>query len=146
MRGLLASVVLLLVCAAPGRAAAEDSVVLIVSSDSPVERLESIDVRKLFLGLSVIHGNRPLRALRNSTDERLNQIFLQNVVAMSEATFERRLLSMTLQQGSPRPIVYYSKPALLAAVAADPSAVTIAWAADVTGNHRIRVLRVLWRE
>jgi hypothetical protein len=127
-------------------AAGEDTLVLIVSADSPVARLEIIDVRKLFLGYVVMRGEVSLRAVANGSDERLQKAFLQNVIAMSEPAYEKRLLSMALQQGGRHPIVYASTQALLAAVAADPSAVSVAWARDVVQDRRVKVLRVLWRD
>jgi hypothetical protein len=125
---------------------AEHVLVLIVGANSPVQHLDVIDVRKLFLGLTVSSSNLQLRALDNRSDDRLRQAFLQNVIAMSELAYERRLLAITLQQGARRPEVFKSAPDLLDAVAADPGAVSVAWIADVAHDHRIRVLRVLWRD
>lgn len=132
--------------AAPPAAVAEDRLVLIVSADSPVSRLEIIDVRKLFLGYVVMRGDLSLRAVANGSDERLHQAFLQNVIAMSTQAYEKRLLSMALQRGGRRPTVYSSTSALVAAVAADPAAVSIAWARDVLRDRRVKILRVLWRD
>ncbi len=125
---------------------AEHVMVLIVGSASPVQHLNVIDVRKLFLGFTVISDGLQLRALDNRSDDGLRQAFLQNVIAMSELSYERRLLSITLQQGARRPEVFGATKDLLNAVAADPRAVSVAWAADVAKDHRIRVLRVLWRD
>ena len=141
---LLCAALLLAPEAAPR--AAEQVMVLIVSAESPVTHLDVIDVRKLYLGLSVIRDELPLRALENRSDDRLHEAFLQNVVAMPASAYERRLLLMTLQQGARRPRLYTSTSELLAAVASDPSAVTFAWANDVAQDRRIKVLRVLWRD
>lgn len=127
-------------------AQADESLVLFVSAESPVTRLEIIEVRELFLGLTVIRNDRTLRALDNYSDARVHEVFLQNVIAMPESSYVRRLLMITLQQGGRRPLVYSSKSDLLAAVAADPNAVSIAWAKDVANDRRFRVLRVLWRD
>ncbi len=136
---------LLLLGAAAAQAGDRD-MVLIVSADSPVTHLDAIDVRKLFLGLSVIRNDLSLRALDNRSDEKLRQAFLQNVVAMPEAAYEKRVLAIMLQQGAHRPQPFATTPALLAAVAADPAAVSVAWSTDVAQDRRLRVLRVLWRE
>ena len=125
---------------------AEHVMVLIVGANSPVQHLDVIDVRRLFLGLTVMNGNQQLRALDNRSDDRLRQAFLQNVVAMSELAYERRLLAITLQQGARRPEVFKTVQELLDAVAADPGAVSVAWVTDAARDHRIRVLRVLWRD
>jgi hypothetical protein len=143
-RAALLSAVLLFGAAAAR--AGEHSMVLIVSAGSPVAHLDAIDVRKLFLGLSVIRNDLPLRALDNRSDDMLRQAFLQNVVAMPEGVYEKRLLTIMLQQGAHRPQPFATTAALLAAVAADPSAVSVAWASDVAQDRRIRILRVLWRD
>ena len=65
---------------------------------------------------------------------------------MSESTYERRVLSLTLQQGRTAPPLYRNTKMLLDAVATDPAAVSYAWAADVAKDPRIKVLRVLWHE
>ena len=132
--------------AADPRHAGEQTMVLVVSRDSPVTHLDVIDVRKLFLGLTVINNGRTLRALENRSDGRLREAFLQNVIGMPERAYERRLLSITLQQGAHRPEVYTEAATLLDAVAGDPGAVSVAWATDASQNRRIRVLRVLWRD
>ncbi len=136
----------LLLLAGAARAEGDDRLVLIVSASSPVTHLEIIDVRKLFLGLRVAPAGVPLRPLDNRADARLHEAFLQNVLGMSDEAFERRLLSMTLREGVPRPVAYHATAELLAAVAADPDAVTVAWARDVEHDRRVRVLRVLWRD
>ena len=141
----IATLAALLLGAVPS-ARADESLVLFVSADSPVSRLEIIEVRELFLGLTVIRNDRSLRALDNYSDGRVHEVFLQNVIAMPESAYVRRLLLITLQQGGRRPTVYTSKAVLLAAVAADPAAVSIAWAKDVANDRRFKVLRVLWRD
>ena len=65
---------------------------------------------------------------------------------MSETTYERRLLALTLQQGRTAPPLYRNTKMLLDAVATDPAAVSYAWAADVAKDPRIKTLRILWHE
>jgi hypothetical protein len=127
-------------------APADNTVVLIVSADSPIARLDSLAVRKLFLGFSVAYDGRALRGLRNVSDKRLGSVFLQNIVSMSETAYERRLLTLALQQGQLRPLVFSKSSELLAAVARDRSAVSYALLSEVEGNRNIRVLRVIWHE
>jgi hypothetical protein len=141
------AVVLCLTFAVATTARAERrEVVLVVSAASPVVHLDSIEIRKLFLGLTVERNGRPLIAVRNVSDPALDEIFLQNVVAMSELAYEHRLLTTTMQSGRPRPPSMASRTALLEAVERDAYLVTFAWTEDVARNPRLRVVRVLWRE
>jgi hypothetical protein len=127
-------------------ACADDTVVLIVSADSKVENLDSLQVRKLFLGMTVNHDGDRLRPLLNLSDAKLQAVFLQNIVSMTDMTYDRRVLRLALQGGRSLPTVFKDKVALIGAVAADPTAVSFAWAKDVQRDRRIRILRILWQD
>jgi hypothetical protein len=142
-RRLLGAVLFLLGTTA---AVAADRVVLIANVNNPVSVLNTLEVQKLFLGLTLPAGRSTQHPLRNESDELLRQIFYQNIISMSESTYERRLLALTLQQGRTAPPIYKSARELLSAVAADPAAISFAWAADVANDPRIKVLRVLGQE
>ena len=139
-----ATAVLLTLLAAGTPALADEQLVLIVSADSKIAQLDSLEVRKLFLGLTVTQDGNRLRPVLNETDARVKEIFLQNVVSMSDITYDRSLLRLTLIQGQRQPTAYRDIALLLKAVAADPSAVSYAWAKDVARDSRLRILRVLW--
>jgi hypothetical protein len=135
---------LLSVAALP--ACADDTLVLIVGADSKVDQLDSLQVRKLFLGMTVTHDGDRLRPLLNDADSRVRDIFLQNIVSMTDMTYDRRILRLALQGGRSLPTIFEDKVALINAVAADPTAVSYAWAKDVQHDRRIRILRVLWHD
>jgi hypothetical protein len=141
--GLLAGV-LLLHFAQP--ACAADRLVLIASASGTVSSLNSLEIQKLFLGLTVVANGGDLHPLRNDSDGSMRELFYQDIISMSEATYERRLLSLTLQQGRTTPPIYRDSRALFNAVAADPHAVSYAWAADARRDARIRILKVLGSE
>jgi hypothetical protein len=138
--------VLLLCIAALLPASAEESLVLIVSAQSHVVQLDSLEVRKLFLGMTVAHGGDRLRPLLNETDSRVKEVFLQNIVSMTELSYDRRVLRLALQSGRSIPDIYTDKQLLFNAISEDPAAVSYAWAKDVQYDKRIRVLRVLWHD
>jgi hypothetical protein len=136
-----------LVCAALTMpASADETLVLIVSADSKVEQLDSLEVRKLFLGMTVIHNGDRLRPLLNEAEPRLKEVFLQNIVSMTDMTYDRRILRLALQGGRSLPAVYADKVMLINTVAADPTSVSFAWARDVLRDKRIKILRVLWHD
>lgn len=132
--------------AATWPASADETLVLIVSADSKVEQLDSLEVRKLFLGMTVTHNGGRLRPLLNEAEPRLKEVFLQNIVSMTDMTYDRRTLRLALQGGRSLPAVYSDKVMLINSVAADPTAVSFAWAKDVQHDKRIRILRVLWQD
>ena len=135
--------VLLLFGALTARA---DSVVLIVSARSPIHEIESGELRKLFMGFRVVSGGVPLRAARNRSDPRLDEIFLQNVVSLSDLVYERQLLTRRLREASALPTEFLSDDKLLDAVAQDPRTVSYAWATAAAKRSDVRVLRIVWHD
>jgi hypothetical protein len=144
MRRLLV-IALLLCLVAPARPASQE-VVLVVRADSPVTDLDSVSVRKLFLGLPVLVNGTPLHPLRNRSDPLLDEIFLQQVVAMSQSSYDRQMLIGVNRQLSLPPTEYTRVADVIAALNADPNAVSFMWNRDVGHNPRLRVIRVLWAD
>jgi hypothetical protein len=139
------AILLILCLVAPVRPATQ-SVVLVVRADSSVRALDSVDVRKLFLGLPVLVNGDPLHPLRNRSDPLLDQIFLQQIVAMSQPGYDREILILVNRQRSLRPAEYSSVAAVVTALEADPNAVSFMWLRDVGHNPKLRVIRVLWSD
>jgi hypothetical protein len=135
-----------LLLSAATHAYAADHLVLCVSANSKVTALNSIELQKLFLGLSVIVDGEKLHPLRNESDPQIRQIFYQNIVSMSESIYDSRVLASTLQQGRIAPASYANRRALFEALANDPNGVSYAWADDVAHDPRLKALRVLWHE
>jgi hypothetical protein len=137
--------VLALIFASP-LAAADRAVVLVVNADGPVGQLDPIEIRKVFLGLPVVRGTRALHPIRNVSDEVLVQVFLQDIVAMSQTAYDRRILALVLQQGRPRPLEIKSREQVIAALTSDRYAVSFMWQRDAVGTPGVRILRVLWKD
>jgi hypothetical protein len=127
-------------------ACAERTVVLVVSSDSPIVELSVLDIRKAYLGLPVTLGDGRVRAIRMNGDEQLTQIFFQSIIAMSSKSYRRRLLSLTLKFGTPRPMAVNGQIALLNTIALLPYGITYMWMSDAEADTRVRIIKVLWQE
>jgi hypothetical protein len=135
----------LLLCPPCGLAGSQ-SVVLVVRADSPISDLDSVTVRKLFLGVPVLINGSPLRPIRNRSDSQLDLIFLQEIAAMSQSAYDRQILIGVNRQGWLRPEELDSSARILQKLYADPYAVTFMWERDVAHNPKIRVIRVLWTD
>jgi len=127
-------------------ALAESAVVLVTSSDGPIQEMSSLEVRKAYMGVAVTVDGTTVRAVRRADDERLNQIFLQSVIAMSERSYERRLLSLVLRSGVPRPAEVGDLEELSELLERIPSAVSYMWRRDAEGDPGVRIIRILWQE
>ena len=127
-------------------AAAQDAVVLVVSRDSPINEISLLDIRKAYLGISVSLGGGTVRPLRRNDDERLNQIFMQSVIAMSERSYERRLLSLMLRFGTPRPEETDDRDELDRRLAERPYSIAYMWKSEAEADARVKVVRTLWQD
>ena len=144
-RGLQLSLVLVMLLSMTA-AWADDAVVLVTSSDSPIADISSLDIRKTYLGISVTIAGSTVRPVRQRDDSRLNLIFLQSVIAMSQRSYERRLLSMMLKYGTPRPTEVDDREALIEMLERNPHAIGYMWASDAESDRRVRKVKVLWQE
>ena len=140
MRRLLALLLLLTTVTADAR-----DLVLVVHSDSPVMEMDSLTVRKLFMGFTVTASGQPLNAVRLVGDDTLESAFLQSVIGMSAAQYERRLLLMALKQGRAAPAVENSSAQVIGTIRADHRAVGCLWADQIAGRNDLRIVRLLWR-
>jgi hypothetical protein len=125
---------------------AERQVVLVAAATSPLHDLDSLELRKIYLGFPVRRDGHMVRGVRNTSDDDLNRIFLQSVVAMSEKSYMRRLLSLPLRQGTPRPSKYDEPERLLDALSSDPYSVTYMWKETAALSEDVKTLRVLWQD
>ena len=127
-------------------AAGERQVVLVAASTSPLHNLNSLELRKIYLGFTVKRDGNIVEGLRYTEDENLNSIFLQTVVAMSEKSYKNRLLSLTLRQGTPPPAKYDKSEDLMTALSTKPYSVSYMWKDDADKSSKIKILRVLWHQ
>jgi hypothetical protein len=141
-----AFLLLILLYGACFASAGSQSVVLVVRADSSVVDLDPLTVRKLFLGVPVLVNGSPLHAIRNRSDARLDEIFLQEIAAMSQSAYDRQILIGVNRQGWVRPQEVQTNSRALERVSADPNTVTFMWERDVAHDPKIRVIRVLWTD
>ncbi len=122
------------------------AVVLVVGNNSAVVDMDPVTVRKLFLGLPVLINGHPLHPMRNRSDQRLDPIFLQQIVAMSQSAYDRQILIGVNRQGWLRPVELTTRAHVLETLYSDPNAVSFMWLHDVEHDPKIRVVRVLWTD
>ena len=143
----VAQVLVFSALALAAHASAEDAaVVLVTGNNSPIEIISSLEIRKIYFGISVSIKGQAIRALRRRDDERLNQIFMQSVIAMSQRSYERRLLSLVLKFGSPRPVEVKSRDEVFKLLAENPSTITYMWKSNAEADPRLKIISVLWQE
>lgn len=127
-------------------AVAEHQVVLVATATSPLHDIDSLELRKIFLGFTVKRDGQAITGLRNISDEDLNDIFLQTVVAMSEKSYKRRQLSLTLRKGLPRIAEYDKVEDLIKALSSNPYSISYTYEGVAEREPGIKILRVLWEK
>jgi len=123
-----------------------EQVVLVAGEKSPIENLSPLELRKVYFGIVVRFDNQIIRPFRNSSDSQLNQIFLQSVVAMTESSYERRLVLLTLKSGRPRPEKFTDQDGLVHALRECPYCISYMWRSDAERSIGIKVIKLLWQE
>ena len=129
----------------PGMAAAEQQLVLVTADSCPSDEMSMLDVRKAYLGIGVELQDRQVRAYRLIRDERIERIFFQNVVAMSQITYERRMLSLMLKYGTPRPREFTTSDALADALQKQECGIGYMWREHAISYPSLKVIMVLWQ-
>jgi hypothetical protein len=141
-----ATIFLVLLLSTSAAVFAAEELVLIVSARSDIDQLDSPLVRRLFLGLTVTQNGNRLRPVLNEADPEIKELFLQNIVSMSDSTYDRYVLRLALAQGRTQPTVYRNYAELIKAVAADRTVVGYVWAKDVAHDPRVKILRIVWHD
>ena len=102
----------------------EPSLVLVASAQSAIQRLSPDETRKLYLGIPMLVDSQRIRPLRNNTNLKVQEMFMQKVMFMSTPAYERQILSRVFRMGGTRPLAYAELRELLKALERDPAAVT----------------------
>lgn len=138
-------VLVALYCLIPALANAQRTVVLVTNESCPMETISTLDVRKAYFGIVVNIEGAIVRPFRLNNDSKLNQIFLQSVIAMSEKTYERRLLSLVLKYGTPRPDEFSNVDALASALRQSDCGIAYVFKRDADELDGIKTVKLLWQ-
>jgi hypothetical protein len=129
----------------PGTVMAERTVVLAASEHCPVSDLSNLDIRKAYLGISVSVDGISIQPSRLTSDPELNRVFFQTVVAMSEKSYEKRALSLTVKFGTPRPEEFDHLAEALEFLGKTACGVIVLWVEDAAMNDDVKIIKVIWQ-
>lgn len=117
---------------------------LVCGAESAIPALTHAEVRKLFLGAHVEKNGVHLIPLRNASDSRGTEVFLQKIIFMSERKYERQLASRVFRLGGVRPKVFESFPELVGSLRLTPGSVTYMWSTQLEQAPGLKTLGILW--
>jgi hypothetical protein len=106
---------------------AEQKLVLVTSAQSPISKLTTVETRRLYLGVPFQVNGRAITPLRNTSDPRLQEVFMQHVMYMATETYERQILNRVFRTGGQRPPTYSEPHELIQALNGNPLAISYLW-------------------
>jgi hypothetical protein len=103
--------------------AEEYRIVVVASAGSGIQSISAKEVRRAYLGASIVLNGVEVKPLLNQSDKLVTEMFLQKVLFMSADAYERQLISRAFRGGS-SPKAYNNPEDLLAALRINNAAIT----------------------
>jgi len=107
----------------PMSRAEEQRIAIVVNADSGIKAISAKQVRRAYLGASIVLNGIEVRPLLNQSDQLAVEVFLQRILFMSAEAYERQLIAHSFQGGI-RPKAYEDMTDLLTALHDDNAAIT----------------------
>lgn len=134
----------LTVTAEPAGESDHRALVLVASTDSPIDGLSAADLRLSYLAVPVRADNVEIRPVLNRSEKLLHEVFLQKVIYLSAQHYRRQVVSRVFQSGGIRPAIADSESDLVMLLRQDPRRVSYMWRRDAQRHQSIKSLDVLW--
>lgn len=122
------------------RSLADGPLVLVASAASPIATVTLAEARKLYLGAPLLSEGKAIVPLRNTGDALLQEVFMQRVMHMATATYERQILNRVFRSGGQRPPVYTTVRELVEALDANPLAISYMWKETALATQGIKII------
>jgi len=107
----------------PMARAEEQRIAIVVNAESGIKAISAKQVRRAYLGASIVLNGIEVRPLLNQSDQLAVEVFLQRILFMSAEAYERQLIAHSFQGGI-RPRAYENMTALFTALHNDNAAIT----------------------
>lgn len=117
----------------------EQRIVIVASAESGIKAISAQEVRRAYLGATIVLDGVELKPLLNQTDKLAGEVFLQKVLFMSAEAYERQLLARAFRGGS-SPKAYQNLTALLAALQNDNATITFMLYGTAMTTPGIRII------
>jgi hypothetical protein len=98
------------------------------------------EARKLYLGKPIQSQDKNIIPLRNISDPVLQEVFMQRVMYMATAAYERQILNRVFRGGGQRPPVYANVRELVEELNSNPLTVTYMWNETALATQGIKII------
>lgn len=142
------SLALLMVTTEPGAVLSAERTLVMVTvtgAQSKAASLTQQEMRRLFLGDTLIKDGERLAPLLNTSDPLLYEVFLQKVIHLSARHYERQVLARVFRMGGQRPAAYDDTAKLLAALRSEPGRVSYMWEDMAKSSPGVKTIGTLWQ-
>jgi hypothetical protein len=119
--------------------AEQQRLAIVASADSNIKTLSAKEVRRAYLGASIVVDGVEIKPLRNLTQELAEEVFLQKVLFMSGEAYDRQLLARTFR-GAGRPKAYDNLLELLMALHSNDATITYMLYGTAVTTPGIRII------
>lgn len=119
--------------------AEQQRLAIVASADSNIKTLSAKEVRRAYLGASIVVDGVEIKPLRNLTQELGEEVFLQKVLFMSGEAYDRQLLARTFR-GAGRPKAYDNLLELLMALHSNDATITYMLYGTAVTTPGIRII------
>jgi hypothetical protein len=119
--------------------AEEQRIAIVASAGSSIKAMSAKEVRRAYLGATIVLDGVEIKPLRNQTDKLAGEVFLQKVMFMSAEAFERQLLARAFRGGN-NLRTYDNLAELLAALKSDNTTITFMLYETAINTPGIRII------
>lgn len=119
--------------------AEEQRIAIVASTRSGIKAISAKEVRRAYLGASIVLNGIEIKPLLNQTDKLVGEVFLQKVLYMSAEAYERQLLSRKFG-GAGHPKAFENLEDLLAALQGDDATITFMLYEKAINTPDIRII------
>ena len=122
-----------------------EKIVLVCVNQCEDINLSPMRLRKLFLGIPVKVGNHYLKPLVNLSDDQLEHVFYQSIVAMSRKSYQAKNLMQKLRFALSAPLKFDDFSTLLIQLQRQPHSISYMWLHDAEQISNVSIIKTLWQ-
>lgn len=131
-------------CFSMSVANAGDGGVLVAAQDSPVQKISLLEIRRIYLGLEPSVDSRINRPVINLSDPVLYNVFLKNVMHMTERGFRRKTIKRIFRQGGEKVKQLKSHAEIVEHLKNNKNDVAFMDLKTAQQSSEIKVVQILW--
>lgn len=120
------------------------SAVLVCSKNSTIANLDSLDIRRIFLGMKPVNQNQVIRPVINLSNKKLYKDFLKNVLHMTEDGYKRKIIKRVFRQGAGYIRETRTTDELIEQITNTPNAISFITPEQARQFDNIRIVQTLW--